>query len=100
MAKIYLIRFYLALICVFLGGIGVILQSCSSLLLPPQLAQMRFVLMYFLFLNSCTLAIGIYSLYIWPQFSVTKSCMDSIYLLAQYKMHKSHQMPSHIISFL
>ena len=74
MAKIYLIRLYLVFWTVFTGCVILLVQSSLSLslfqptssLVPEELTGIRVVLVYLGLINSVTLGISLYSLYVWP----------------------------------
>lgn len=98
MGKLYLVRMYLILISLIIGFLILFVQGTVTDIFDPysqesgftnqNLLSFRFGIIYYSFINIVLLVMQIYSLYVWPEWSLTRQIFDSIYLLKEFKVNK------------
>ena len=98
MAKLYLLRFYLVLLSLSAGFVFLLFQGSVQSIFNPfgsqsgftnrNLMTPRFVCVYLGLVNAVVLLSSVYSLYQWPEWTVSRTIFDSLYLLRELKVYK------------
>lgn len=98
MAKLYLLRFYLVLLSLSAGFIFLLFQGSVMSIFNPfgsqsgftnrALTTPRFVCVYLGLINVVILVTSVFSLYQWPEWTISRTIFDSLYLLRELKVYK------------